>query len=200
LISDAGTPLISDPGYRLVSRARRENLPVSPVPGCCAAIAALSVAGLPTDRFLFEGFLPAKAAARRSRLRALAAETATIVCYESVHRIDAVLEDLEALFGSRRPLSLARELTKRHETIYTGTVEEVRRSLAADPGGAKGEFTLVIGGAPDTGAADRQSLERIVSILLADHSASQAAALAAEITGVKKSVAYRIATALRDRG
>ena len=200
LVSDAGTPLISDPGYRIVARVRAEQLTVSPIPGCCAAIAALSVAGLPTDRFLFEGFLPAKSAARRSRLQVLATETATIICYESVHRIAAVLADIESIFGSDRPVSLARELTKRFETIYHGSLAAVRRDLAADSGGGKGEFTLVIGGAAGNNSADQQSLERIVAILLRDHPASQAAALAAEITGVRKSAAYRVATEFKSRG
>lgn len=199
LISDAGTPLISDPGYRLVARVRAEALPVSPVPGCCAAIAALSVSGLPTDRFRFEGFLPARSVARRNRLKALADIPETLILYESVHRITEVLADLADVVGDERPIALARELTKRYETIYRGSVAEVRAQLAADPGGGKGEFTLVIAGAPEPPAVAPQELERVVAILLKSVKASQAAALAAEITGAKKREAYRLATTLNAR-
>jgi len=199
LISDAGTPLISDPGYRVVARVRAEALPISPVPGCCAAIAALSVSGLPTDRFRFEGFLPARSVARRNRLTVLAEASETLILYEAVHRIAAVLADIEDVLGAERPIALARELTKRYETIYRGTVAEVRAQLAADPGGGKGEFTLVIAGTPAQEATVPHELERVVSILLRSVSASQAASLAAEITGVKKREAYRVATALKAR-
>jgi len=199
LISDAGTPLISDPGYRIVERARAEALPVSPVPGCCAAIAALSVSGLPTDRFRFEGFLPARSVARRNRLEVLATQPETLILYESVHRIVDVLADIEDIVGAERPIALARELTKRYETIYRGTVAQVRAQLAADPGGGKGEFTLVIAGAPERDAAPPDELKRVVEILLKSVSASQAAALAAESTGVKKREAYRLATELKVR-
>jgi len=199
LISDAGTPLISDPGYRVVERARAEGLAVSPIPGCCAAIAALSVSGLPTDRFCFEGFLPSRSAARHKRLKELLNASATLILYESVHRIAEVLADIEAVFGAERLITLARELTKRFETIYSGTVAEVREKLAADPGGGKGEFTLVIAGSPVQQTVEMQELERVVSILLQSVSASQAAALAAEITGVKKREAYSVATELKAR-
>jgi len=197
LISDAGTPLISDPGYRVVERVRAESLPVSPIPGCCAAIAALSVSGLPTDRFRFEGFLPARPVARRNRLRILGDVSETFILYESVHRIVDTLADIEAIFGAERPITLARELTKRYETIYRGSVAEVRVQLAADPGGTKGEFTLIIAGAPEQQAMAPPELERVVKILLQAVSASQAAALAAEITGVKKREAYQLANRLR---
>ena len=199
LISDAGTPLISDPGYRIVERVRRESLPVSPIPGCCAAIAALSVSGLPTDRFRFEGFLPARPVARRNRLKMLVDVSETLICYESVHRIAAVLADIEAVIGAERPIALLREMTKLYETIYRGTVVQVRGQLAADPGGGKGEFTLVIGGAPERDSVPPQELKRVVEILLQSVSASQAASLAAEITGVKKRDAYRLATELKVR-
>jgi len=197
LISDAGTPLISDPGYRVVERVRTEGLPISPIPGCCAAIAALSVSGLPTDRFRFEGFLPARPVARRNRLKELAHVPETLILYESVHRIDEVLTDLEALFGAERPMTLARELTKRYETIYRGTVAQVRAQLAADPGGGKGEFTLVVAAGSERPAASTRELERVIALLLQSVSASQAAALAADITGVRKREAYRVASRLR---
>ncbi len=199
LISDAGTPLISDPGYRVVAQVRNELLPISPVPGCCAAIAALSVSGLPTDRFRFEGFLPARSMARRNRLKALADVSETLILYESVHRIADVLADIEAVVGGERPISLSREITKLYETIYRGTVAQVREQLAADPGGGKGEFTLVMGGAPERDSAAPQELKRVVEILLQSVSASKAASLAAEITGVKKRDAYRVATELKER-
>jgi len=199
LISDAGTPLISDPGYRLVAQVRNESLPISPVPGCCAAIAALSVSGLPTDRFRFEGFLPARPVARRNRLKLLVDVSETLICYESVHRIAAVLADIEAVIGAERPIALLREMTKLYETIYRGTVAQVREQLAADPGGGKGEFTLVMGGAPERDSVPPQELKRVVEILLQSVSASKAASLAAEITGVKKRDAYRVATALKSR-
>lgn len=199
LISDAGTPLISDPGYRVVERVRAEGLAVSPIPGCCAAIAALSVSGLPTDRFCFEGFLPSRSAARRKRLKELVNASATLILYESVHRIAEVLADIEAVFGAERPITLARELTKRYETIYSGTVAEVRVKLAEDAGGGKGEFTLVIAGTSEQQTVEMQELERVVNILLQSVSASQAAALAAEITGVKKREAYSVATELKAR-
>ena len=199
LISDAGTPLVSDPGYRLVERMRTDGLPVSPVPGCCAAIAALSVSGLPTDRFRFEGFLPARSVARRQRLKTLADVSETLILYESVHRITEVLADLGEVLGDDRPITLARELTKRYETICRGTVAAVREQLVADPGGSKGEFTLVIAGAPESPAVPPQELERVITILLQSVSARQAAALAAQITGAKKREAYQLANTLKAR-
>ena len=199
LISDAGTPLISDPGYRIVERVRAEALPVSPVPGCCAAIAALSVAGLPTDRFRFEGFLPSRSAAHRKRLGELADVPDTMILYESVHRVADVLADIEDVIGADRPIALARELTKHYETIYRGVVAQVREELAADPGGGKGEFTVVIAGAPKRQGAAPAELARVVSILVQSVSPSQAAALAAEITGTTRRDAYRVANSLKSR-
>ena len=197
LISDAGTPLINDPGYRLLAAARDRDLPVSPVPGCCAAIAALSVAGLPTDRFRFEGFLPAKSSARRKRLAAVSDCPDTLIFYESVHRIADVIDDLLEIFGPERPITLARELTKRHETIYRGSIESVREQLLNDPGGGKGEFTLIAAGAPAAADLADGEMQRVVAILLAELPARQAAALAAEITGSRKRDAYRFANELK---
>jgi 16S rRNA (cytidine1402-2'-O)-methyltransferase len=198
LISDAGTPLVNDPGYRLLVAARDRDLPVSPIPGCCAAIAALSVAGLPTDRFRFEGFLPAKAAARRKRLAVLSSCPDTLIFYESVHRIIDLLDDLLEVFGPERPMTLARELTKLHETIYRGSVQAVREQLKTDPGGSKGEFTLVVAGLRAPLGPGDDELQRIVEILLAELPARQAASLAAEITGAGRREAYRVANALKD--
>lgn len=200
LISDAGTPLISDPGYRLMASVREQRLPVSPVPGCCAAIAALSVSGLPTDRFRFEGFLPAKSSARRKRLEALADISETLVLYESVHRMGDVLAEMEQILGADRPVTVARELTKLFETVYRGTIAEVRQALEADPGGRKGEFTVVVAGQPEAGAGVAATeLERILKILLRSVSAKEAATVAAEITGTRKREAYQLANRLRDQ-
>jgi len=197
LISDAGTPLINDPGYRLLAAARDRDLPVSPIPGCCAAVAALSVAGLPTDRFRFEGFLPAKSVARRKRLAALCDCSDTVIFYESVHRIAEMLDDLLEVFGPERPITLARELTKRHETIYRGSVKSVREQLKNDPGGGKGEFTLVTSGLRVPNDSADSELQRVVEILLAELPARQAAGLAAEITGSRRREAYRFANQLK---
>jgi 16S rRNA (cytidine1402-2'-O)-methyltransferase len=197
LISDAGTPLISDPGYRLLAAARRLELPVSPIPGSCAAIAALSVAGLPSDRFRFEGFLPARTAGRKKRLAALLQCPDTLILYESVHRIRDLLADLEAVFGPDRPIMVGRELTKLHETLYRGSIAEVRGQLDRDPGADKGEVTVVIGGSAETGDPDRAELARVLEILLEDVSTRQAARLAARITGARRGDAYALAIELR---
>lgn len=199
LISDAGTPLVSDPGYRLLAAARDQAVPVSPIPGCCAAIAALSVAGLPTDRFRFEGFLPARSSARRKRLMALRNCPDTLIFYESVHRIAAVLDDFQELLGPERPITVARELTKLHETIYRGSIAEVREQLKTDPGGGKGEFTLVVSGQQAPPETNRVELQRVVEILLAELPARQAATLAAGITGAGRREAYRLANDLKQR-
>lgn len=195
LVSDAGTPLISDPGYRLVAAARDRGLPVTAVPGSCAAVAALSIAGLPTHRFHFEGFLPARAAARRARLAALAGHPDTLVFYESVHRVRDTLADLVAAFGAARHAFVARELTKLHETAYRGPLESVLAAHAADPGGDRGEFTIVVAGAPDVAAAAPE-LARVVGVLAAELPAAQAAQLAAKLTGCSRREAYDAALRL----
>lgn len=192
LVSDAGTPLISDPGYRLVALARSRGVPVSAIPGCCAAIAALSVAGLPTARFHFEGFLPARASARRGRLRELQSCADTLVFYEAVHRVRDSLADLAGVLGARRQAFVGRELTKLHEAAYWGTLDEVGVSLAADPGGNKGEFTIVVAGAPQA-EPEAEELARVVNILVAALPAAQAATLAARLTGASRRDAYRLA-------
>lgn len=195
LVSDAGTPLISDPGYRLVAACRERGFGVTAIPGCCAAVAALSVAGLPTNRFHFEGFLPARPAGRRARLQALGHCPDTLVFYESVHRVADTLADMADIFGRQRPAFVARELTKLHETSYSGTLQQVGAALAGDPGGDKGEFTLVIGGAPASEPGDEE-LARVVGILAAELPAGQAASLAARLTGATRREAYRLATGL----
>ncbi len=197
LVSDAGTPLISDPGYRLVAAARERGFAVTPVPGCCAAIAALSVAGLPTHRFRFEGFLPARAPARRERLQELKSCPDTLVFYEAVHRIGGMLGDLAVAFGDERPACVTRELTKLHETAYWGSLSRVRAALDADPGADRGEFTIVVAGAPAV-AGDEIELARIMQVLCAELPAAQAARLAARLTGASRRDAY--ALALSDGG
>ena len=195
LISDAGTPLISDPGFRLLAAARAAGLPVSPVPGSCAAVAALSIAGLPTDRFYFEGFLPSRQAARVRRLQELVARTETLVFYESVQRLPDTLIDAATAFGADRPAAVARELTKLHETIYRGTLTEVLAAVRDDPGGGKGECTWLVAGNDNPPAAATADLARVVRILAGDLPAAQAATLAARITGGSRRDAYRLAVA-----
>lgn len=196
LISDAGTPLISDPGYRLVQAVREQGLPVSPVPGPSAVTAALSVCGLPTDRFVFEGFLPARAAARRQRIEGLAAEPRTVVLFESPHRIRECLADLEAVLGSDRRAVLARELTKRFETILDAPLGELALAVVADEDQRRGEFVLLLAGA-DAAAPDEDEAQRIVDILLEALPLAQAATLAARITGSTRNRVYRRAIARR---
>ena len=190
LISDAGTPLISDPGFRLVRAARAAGVTVSPVPGPCAAIAALSVAGLPSDRFVFEGFLPAKAAARRERLAELAVEARTLVFYESSHRVRECLDDMAAVFGAARPAVLARELTKLFETVLDGTLAQLQARLAADPNQERGEFVLLVGGR-EAGEDERLAEGRRVFALLREElPPARAAKLAAAITGAPRKELY----------
>ena len=190
LVSDAGTPLVSDPGYRLVQAARAAGIRVSPVPGPCALIAALSVAGLPSDRFAFEGFLPAKASARRERLAALAGETRTLVFYESAHRIEESLADLCAAFGGERPAVLARELTKLFETVLDGTLANLQSRVQADPDQRKGEFVLVVQGMGEDADAKLAEGRRVHAILARQLPPSTAAKLAAEITGAPRKALY----------
>lgn len=196
LISDAGTPLISDPGFHLVRAAQRAGIRVIPVPGACALIAALSAAGLPTDRFVFEGFLPAKAAARHARLTALGTETRTLAFYEASHRIVATLADMAAVFGAQRPAVLARELTKTFETIRAAGLAELLAFVHADVNQQKGEFVVLVQGA-EAPAHDETDAERVLNILLAELPVKQAAALTERITGVKKNELYKMALALQ---
>ncbi|ADV26487.1 Uroporphyrin-III C/tetrapyrrole (Corrin/Porphyrin) methyltransferase [Pseudoxanthomonas suwonensis 11-1] len=190
LVSDAGTPLVSDPGYRLVRAARAAGVKVSPVPGPSALIAALSVAGLPSDRFAFEGFLPAKASARRERLAALAGEPRTLVFYESSHRIEESLADLRQAFGEERPAVLARELTKLFETVLDGTLAELHRRVQDDADQRKGEFVLVVQGVGEDADAKLAEGRRVHAILARQLPPSAAARLAAEITGAPRKALY----------
>ena len=197
LISDAGTPLISDPGFDLVRAARAVGITVTPVPGASALVAALSVSGLPTDRFVFEGFLPAKQSARRERLELLRLEPRTLVFYESVHRLKESLEDMAAAFGAARRAVLARELTKLHEGVRDAALRELADWAGSDPAAAKGEVVLMVAGAEvaGAGALDAEA-ERVLTLLLAELPVKQAAALAAEITGLKKNPLYEKALEL----
>jgi 16S rRNA (cytidine1402-2'-O)-methyltransferase len=191
LISDAGTPLVSDPGFRLVRATRAAGISVSPVPGACAAIAALSIAGLPSDRFVFEGFLPAKSAARRAQLETLRAETRTLIFYESSHRIAETLDDFVTVFGAERGAVLARELTKLFETSFNGTLAELSTRVAQDPNQRRGEFVLLVAGA--TADADSTHLlegRRVYELLQRELPPSRAAKLAAEITGAPRKALY----------
>ena len=193
LVSDAGTPLISDPGFYLVRAARQSGIRVVPVPGPAALIAALSVAGLATDRFVFEGFLPARQAARRQRLQGLAAETATLVFYESSHRIVACLADMADCLGAHREAALARELTKTFETVLTGSLQELLEQLQADSQQQKGEFVVLVqGAAPRDPAAIDAASEQVLAVLLSELPLKQAASLAARITGMSKNALYEL--------
>ncbi|MFC4864396.1 16S rRNA (cytidine(1402)-2'-O)-methyltransferase [Pseudomonas sp. MAHUQ-62] len=195
LISDAGTPLISDPGFHLVRQARAAGIPVVPVPGACALIAALSSAGLPSDRFIFEGFLPAKTTARRGRLEALKEEPRTLIFYEAPHRLLESLEDMRGVFGGDRPAVLARELTKTFETLKGAPLEELCGWVAADSNQQRGECVVLVGGwqAPEGEGALSEEALRVLDLLLAELPVKRAAALAAEITGVRKNLLYQAA-------
>ncbi len=198
LVSDAGTPLVSDPGFRLVRAVRDAGYLLSPVPGPCAAIAALSAAGLPSDRFVFEGFLPPKDAARLARLEALANEPRTLVFYESVHRIDATLAALVRVFGDGRAATLAREITKTWETLYHGTLGDIAAIVARDPDTRRGELVLIVAGADDTGGSSDDELERWLRALVREMPVRQAAALAARATGRRRNEIYQLALRLKD--
>lgn len=190
LISDAGTPLISDPGFRLVRAARAAGVPVSPVPGACAAIAALSVAGLPSDRFVFEGFLPAKSAARCQRLAELVSESRTLVFYESSHRVSECLADLAAVFGSDRSAVLARELTKLFETVIDANLGELAARVVADPDQQRGEFVLLVAGRPEAENAALAEGRRVFALLREELPPARAAKLAAAISGAPRKQLY----------
>ena len=195
LISDAGTPLISDPGYHLVRQARAAGIPVVPVPGACALIAALSAAGLPSDRFIFEGFLPAKAVGRRARLELLKEEPRTLIFYEAPHRILECLQDLEVVFGAERPALLARELTKTFETLKGLPLAELRAFVEGDSNQQRGECVVLVAGWSEPEGEDVIGAEarRVLDLLLEEMPLKRAAALAAQITGVRKNLLYQVA-------
>ena len=205
LVSDAGTPGINDPGFELVRAAAAAGCEIIAVPGPCAAIAALSIGGLPTDRFCFEGFLPARGAARRKRLQSLAAEARTLVLYEAPHRVRETLEDCAAVFGGERSATVAREITKLHETTYRGSLRDLLERAGSDADFGRGEIVLLIAGLPqapadEEGGADGHggALDRVLKILLAELPLRQAAQLAAQITDARGNEAYKRALQLKD--
>jgi len=199
LISDAGTPLISDPGYRLVARARNEGIEVIPIPGACAAISALSVSGLPTDKFRFIGFLPAKSTQRQKTLETLKSVTDTLVCYEAPHRILATLQDLFDVFGSDRTAFVAREISKTFETYLHGTLDELLEQIKADSNQQRGEIVVVIGGNVTAGGSLSNDAEKTLKILMKDLPITKAASLTAKITGGDKKQLYQLALTLQKK-
>ncbi|MFT4520581.1 MAG: 16S rRNA (cytidine1402-2'-O)-methyltransferase [Halioglobus sp.] len=190
LVSDAGTPLISDPGYRLVRHVQDAGYTVRPVPGACAAVAALSASGLATDRFLFEGFLPSREGARANRLSALARESVTLIFYEAPHRIDASLKSMVEVFGGEREAVLAREVTKTFETIRRGSLQELSEFVAADPNQQKGEIVLLVTGRPDGEAEVSDEVAKLLERLNEELPAKKAAAIVAEWSGLRKKILY----------
>ena len=190
LVSDAGTPLVSDPGCLLVAEARSAGVPVRPVPGPSALAAALSVAGLAADRFVFEGFLPAKGGARRERLAALAGEPRTLIFYESAHRIEETLDDAAAAFGVERRAVIARELTKLFETVLDGALADLAQRVRADPNQRKGEFVLLVQGAGEDADAKVAEGLRLYAKLKQHLPPSTAAKLAAELSGAPRKALY----------
>ncbi|MFV2056148.1 MAG: 16S rRNA (cytidine(1402)-2'-O)-methyltransferase [Thiohalomonadales bacterium] len=199
LISDAGTPLICDPGYPLVKAVRSAGFRIIPIPGSNAAIAALSAAGLPTDRFCFQGFLPAKSNARRLELQALSTETRTMVFYETPHRVRTTVEDMCQIFGTDRLLVLARELTKLHEHIHLDNLENMIKWLQGDANHAKGEMVLVLEGCSEVCNVDEVEEDRILKLILQELSTKKAAALTATITGGKKNRLYQRALEIQGK-
>jgi len=199
LISDAGTPLISDPGFKLVRAAQENHIRVIPVPGACAAIAALSAVGLPSDRFSFEGFLPSKSSQRILNLEKLKDETQTLIFYEAPHRILECVKDMVNTFGVDRPVGFAREITKTFETIKKMTLSELVEFIANDHHQQKGEIVLVVGGATQEKDMEQEKLDQLLNRLLQDLSVKAASQLAADLTGIKKKIAYQRALELTDK-
>ena len=194
LVSDAGTPLLSDPGYELVRAATEAGIDVEAIPGPSAITAALAVAGLPVSRFCFEGFLPARERERRAYLAQLSGETRTLVFFEAPHRIAATLSDLAAELGNERRAVVARELTKAHETIYRGTLTELAQRSLKEDNFQRGEITIVVAGAAAASSGvDTALLRRAVDLLSKELSPSRAAAIAAQLTGATRSEAYALA-------
>jgi 16S rRNA (cytidine1402-2'-O)-methyltransferase len=204
LVSDAGTPAISDPGFELVRAVAAAGFEVIAIPGPCAAIAALSIGALPTDRFCFEGFLPARGAARRKRLQSLVTEPRTLVLYEAPHRVRETLEDCAAAFGDQRGATVAREITKMHEMTYRGSLRELCTRAESDADFGRGEIVLIIAGAPQSAAEDDRgadghggALDRVLKLLMAELPLKQAAKLAAQITEARDNEAYKRALHLK---
>jgi 16S rRNA (cytidine1402-2'-O)-methyltransferase len=199
LVSDAGTPLVSDPGYRLVRAAHENGLTVSPIPGPCAVTAALSVSGLPTDRFCFEGFPPAKPAARRKWLQARAADSRTLLFFEAVHRIAATLADMVDVFGADREAFLGRELTKLHEQCRQASLGELLDDVSNGTIVQKGEFVVAVHGAEDAPASSTDT-DRLLRELAEALPPKKAATIAARVTGEKRNALYQRLLQIRDGG
>lgn len=199
LVSDAGTPLISDPGFKLVRAAQENNIRVIPVPGACAAIAALSAVGLPSDRFSFEGFLSSRQSQRLLQLEKLKYETQTLIIYEAPHRILDSVKDMANVFGGDRPVGFAREITKTFETIKKMTLAELVLFIENDHHQQKGEIVLVIGGTPDEKDLSQEKLDQLLLRLLQDLSVKAASQMAADLFNIKKKVAYQRALELTDK-
>jgi 16S rRNA (cytidine1402-2'-O)-methyltransferase len=198
LVSDAGTPLISDPGYRLVSRAHELGIPVSTVPGPCAAIAALSVSGLPTDRFRFEGFLPARSAARQRRIEELRAEAATLVFYAPARDLADVLDDAASVLGGERTATVARELTKQFETVRRGRLDELAEWVSGDSDQRRGEAVLVVEGAAERRAASGIDASRLARELLSELPPARAARVLARTTDLDRRAAFELVESLKE--
>ncbi|MGZ7881180.1 16S rRNA (cytidine(1402)-2'-O)-methyltransferase [Acinetobacter soli] len=196
LISDAGTPLISDPGFKLVRAAQEHKIRVVPVPGACAAVAALSAVGLPSDRFSFEGFLPSKSSQRMLQLEKLKDETQTLIFYEAPHRILDCVKDMMQVFGTERPVGFAREITKTFETIKKMSLGELVSFVEHDHNQQKGEIVLIVGGNPIEKDMEQEKLDQLLTRLLQDLSVKAASQLAADLTGIKKKIAYQRALEL----
>ena len=201
LVSDAGTPLISDPGYHLVNAVREAGVRVVPIPGACAMVAALSVSGLPSDRFFFEGFLPAKGAGRRKRMAELADFPHTWIVYESPHRIVDMLEDMAIELGGDRKVVLARELTKTFETVLSGSVAELQETLEQDENQRRGEFVVLVQGAEQKelgrDAVPPEAM-KVLETLVGELPMKQASQLAAKLTGIKSKLLYKAGLALKE--
>ncbi len=190
VISDAGTPLISDPGYHIVKQAHEQGIRVIPIPGACAVIAALSASGLPTDKFVFEGFLSAKGNARREQLILLKDEHRTMVFYESPHRILDSLDCMKEVFGGERKAVIARELTKTYETIYVGTLSGVKEKIKENPEQQKGEFVVIVAGAVLDKSELTVEAKKLMDILLAELTVKQAVAISVKVTNIRKKILY----------
>ncbi len=199
LISDAGTPLISDPGYKLVRELRQKGYKISPIPGPSAIISALSVAGLATDSFSFWGFLPAKSSARQQKLKGLCSNSETLVFYESSHRIKACLADIIDIFGQRQAV-IGRELTKTFETVLSGSLEQLKQQISQDPNQQKGEFVLLIEGQTGTVNKVDTDSKQLLMELLTELAPNKAAKIAAKITGKKKQKLYQLALEIQGKG
>ena len=197
LISDAGTPLISDPGFHLVRQCREAGIRVVPLPGACAAITALCASGIASDRFCFEGFLPAKSKARRDKLENIAEEDRTLIFYESTHRILDTLEDMQSVLGKERYIVLAREITKTWETITGNSIKNLREWLLEDPNRTKGEMVLIVEGKPKSDNNDEISPQAVKALeLIAEElPLKKAAAIVAELYGYKKNALYQFGLA-----